>query len=344
MDCKWKTHISGTLTEENEINEEGHTIKHSVIAPGIAQADTYFDRDKDGRETLRINPNLSERVQAADPRTGVQTSLQDEDGNKQTWSFTNPVDKYFGNVNTHTDFSGQQTNFKLNNNKTVIAEIGNIDHLVNSRGQENTDGTAPGPRNIRHVLDEADHEVETLDDETHIKTIHRYDKDDYKEAFYFVHTDGHVYQATYTDYDEMHRIAKIYDTRILMKLGYDQNSNRRYARAYLIGESAKDGTEQECFHESWYDYTPGNRPLLRDCVLQEKEIVLSKLRGMALEHENGEVKTQTVCNAEGEKIVKHLTYEEETRLLTNINTNDGATVVIIALGAIIRLRSGSAYL
>ncbi|MDR3491910.1 MAG: hypothetical protein P4M12_07720, partial [Gammaproteobacteria bacterium] len=288
-----------------------------------------FDFDVNRRETLRINPKLNTRAQAYHPRSGIPLYLKDEDGNEQSWSTesSNPSDDYFGIARSHTDFARQKILLELNFNKQIVSEIGTVDDIINKqRGQASLDGAPPPARNIRNLHDEAGHESSIIDDGAQLTTHKRYDLDDYVEACYFVNKDGRVYQATYTDYDELHRIARVLDTRIALHLGYDKNSNRRFARAYIVDEKEDD----KFLRESWYDYTLANRPILRDCILQNNNIILAPNQGMKLAYEKGEVIQQSMLNENNVEQIKKLGYEEQNRTLKNVTTIDTKSGHVVA--------------
>ncbi len=186
----------------------------------------------------------------------------------------------------------------------------------------------PPPRYIGYVQDEAGYVVQIDDAGVNLTTQKRHDEDGYNEAYYFVANNGRVYQATYTDYDEMHRQMRLYDTRIAIYLGYDKNSNRRHARAYLFNDDVNDSN---VLHESWYDYTTAGRVILRDCIMNAdtKTIQLAPKQGMSLVHENGRVISQQTIDEEAKSHTTLLDYYPGTDLLMSTKTKEDSTGIVV---------------
>lgn len=300
--------FAGGVSENIQKNEDGHVIRQKNKLGHL----THFDKDRKGRDTLRINPRLKTQRQKFDPQSGVRTYVKDEDGNEQQWE----TDGYHGNVKSHTDMSGQKINFTLGPNKQVMKEEGDLSTVKNSernpRGvtfidEKSPDGqlhdpkgsAAPPARNIEYIHDEAGRVVEIVDNGANLRTLKRLNEDDYCEAYYFVDKNsGRVHQATYTEFDEMQRQKRIYDTKIAFHLGYDRNSNRRFSRVYMYGQESQGPIADS---EQWYDYTPANRVMLRDCI--------SKYRiAFSRNPITGEVDSQTVTDRQNKKVKKVLSY------------------------------------
>lgn len=296
-------------TEVITYNEVNHEIK---IMNRVARKDNdwdacYIHPDGQGRNRLTINP-LSKAAGANKrtttqkdfhARSGALTRDVNEDGRQQTWSpeTGNPADEYVGNIAKHTDLAGQVIVYKLNCNKLILSEVGTVDAIANlARGQTDNKGTPPLPRNLRYLFDEAGREADIIDDAAQLTTRKRYNKEDYCKEYYFIGHDGHVYQATNTTYDELHRIHEICDTRILLEFGYDEKSNRRYAKAVL-----KDANRDTDLCESWYDYSPAGRVRFRDCILDaiNKHIKVVAGKGMEVAYQNGRVAMQSSITADG---------------------------------------------
>ena len=237
----------------------------------------------------------------------------------QTWRTTSNdrTDDYFGNITGYVDMAGQDIQYQLNQNKQMIEETGRVDEAINARrGFVNANGERPPARHMVHIFDEAGHEVENVDIAAQLRTLKRYDDDDYSEAYYYIHRDGRVYQATYTEYDAMHRITKLSDTHLMVYLKYDENSNRRAAVAYALGD---DPNQKEMVRQSWYDYTPANRVLKRDCKLENGNLICDSQQGMQITWKDGDVIAQDTS-----ALHKDLKYEKG--LLSNIAVSDGSKI------------------
>lgn len=270
--------------------------------------DTEFVHpDKMNRARVTFHPKSHDQKatgrkitkQSFHPRSGVLTRQEDEEGSAQIWETKDKksVDAFVGNITSYTDLAGQVIEYDLNYNKQIVVELGDISNVKNKlRGVMDNVDTQPPARNLRRMLDEAGHETDILDDGAHLTTRMRYNKEDYCKEYYFIGHDGHVYQATNTDYDSLHRIHQLYDTKILIEIGYDTKSNRRYAKASMLDKAFN----QEPFHrESWYDYSPAGRVRFRDCVLEACKIQISNTQGMEVTHKDGRVDEQKTMNSDG---------------------------------------------
>lgn len=332
-------HLPDNLNEVLVYNEEGHLIKHDLYGKSH-----FYKRDVNGRDLLHIfakanrQPYQSgtrtsptnkfiEEKQAFHPRSGARTLFKDIDGIEQIWdtnSNSDDVDNYFGNVTAYTDMAKQRIEYRLNHNKQITEEKGSVNDEINSRRGHAHNGERPPAKHLLHVLDETGHEVEVIDIGAQLRTMKRYDMDDYCEGYYFTNSDGRVYQATYATYDTLHRIVRLYDTHLMVYLSHDENGNRRAALAYA---KDTDPTQFPAIKQSWYKYTPAGRVLLRDGVLNEenKNIEITPAQGMQLAWENGDVVGQDTLSLDGKKVHKKLDYTNG--LLTNIaTTRDGELV------------------
>ncbi len=305
-----------TSTEVITYNEDGFAIRH---ADRLARKDhpedaAYFHPDRQNRRRVTINPmSLKEgsvshtaSTKTYHQRSGEIIEYVDELGRTQTWSTQqkDAADAYVGNITLHTDLAGQVIEYTLDFNKQRLRELGDISKVKESRRGLAENGKAPLPRDIRFLFDEAGYETDIIDDGAQLTTRKNHDAEGYSTEYYFIGHDGRVYQATNTTYDELHRIHQIVDTHIMIEFGYDKNSNRRYAKAFVLD---KNGEKKPFARQSWYDYSPAGRVRFRDCIMQNCQMIIGPAQGMEVKHDphTGLVESQTSMTTEGKtKTVK----------------------------------------
>lgn len=293
-------------TEVITYNEDHHEIKiMSRVANKHNDNDaTFIHRDDLNRARVTFHPlshkpGTSNRATTKNDfhkRSGAQTREVNKDGREQAWSPPTPsdaisrIDNYIGNIAKHVDLAGQIIVYDLNFNKQIVTEVGTVDALVNkARGIADNTGLPPSARNLKYLFDEAGRQSDIVDKGAQITTRKRHDKEDYCKEYYFIGHDGHVYQATNTKYDDLHRIREICDTHIMIEFGYDKKHKRRYAKAFMLNE---DRTMKTLYRESWFDYSPAGRVRFRDCVLEACKIKVKPGQGMEISYKNGLVTQQ----------------------------------------------------
>lgn len=313
-----RLHSNGAC-EEITTNEEHHVIKRKDRMADVNNPDElkYFCPDAEGRNRLTIYPKailaaaISHSIEEDDfhPRSGAHTRHVDRNGGVQAWGVREAelADGYIGNISTHTNLAGKTIHYQLNFNKQIICEIGDLADFLNylESGSRSSNGTPLNHRYIVYDRDEIGRVTDIIDNGVQVTSSMQYDEEDYCTSYYFIGHNGRVYQATNTTYDELHRIKQMTDTHMMIKIGYDEKSNRRYAKAFLIGDNIE---EQPLFHDSWFDYSPAGRTTLRDCVLGVAGIQLKQGQGVAIEygkekHNLGRVEKQSTITSEGQRDV-----------------------------------------
>jgi len=330
---------------------------HVIYRKDTLMRETFGDFDMDGHEILHVNADFTSIKQQFDLRTNSQLFVTNENDEIKSWK-----NDYFGNCLSYTDLAGQVIKYLLNFNKQVIEELGDLSGVTKDRGRVlrpvpdgkrhdgsdyPTESNQPPKRHLRNIRNEAGLVEEIVDLGAQLTTRLSHDEEGYTDKYFFINDEGRLYQATKTDFDSMHRIVKITDARYMIHLGYDKNSNRRFANAHMIDKDEltdlnsvreNEKTNPDYYYrESWYKYTRANRPIVRDGMLDDldKEIKLAPGQGTAFTYDpvkKDQVKQQENQTIHGDTHVKGMTYLDNGLLekATTINKATGEQLATLA--------------
>ncbi|TAK77390.1 MAG: RHS repeat protein, partial [Gammaproteobacteria bacterium] len=301
--CGWETHY-----RYNEINLKismtngnGETDRYDYVQPTSKTCCTHHWAPLN-QLTLKIYDINGERLKE-----------QYADGHTNFWTRD-----YFGNILTHTDFSGALYTNTYNYNMQVLSAISTGgDHGMYINPSNNLSEPVL-PQNLKYGYDEAGNTIQILDDAQSLTTQYRYNLDGKRIRATFMGSDGHIHQATITTLNAANWIVESQDTITRLSYGYTPTGYRRYTIADIYWDNAWIPSD----YESWFAYNEIDEVIIDRGKLIDGKIQIVSNQGTELKYNNAGWRSKQTTIDDGNRVEKTLNYLSNG-LLSSISSTDG---------------------
>ncbi len=275
-----------------------------------------FGHNACGELTTIVHPS-GHKHEAEYHHSGQPSKVTKANGASQSWQRD-----HFGHPVKHKDFGGALISFEMNHCKQVTHQKS----TGGNHGQhydDNNELVSVTNQDIRNKYNEAGFLIQIADRAMNLLSDFFYNISGRRVGERFRNSDGDIYQDINLELDALNRVIRLFDTRVVVYWGYDENNNRRYTKVW----ARIDGVNKQLSRENWYLYDPADFLVIDRGVPKDRIIQITKDQGTKLGYDDaGQRNKEITLDKHGKVIKKSLTYFKNGLLHRTKSSNGKSSI------------------